>query len=523
MARKTLVIDPITRIEGHLRITCVVENGKVTDAWNTCTLFRGFEIFMKDRDPRDVWHFAMRICGVCPTPHGWNGVRASEMAMGVEKMDDNTRLIRNMMEASQIGYDHILWFYVLNAFDYVNVPNALTAKPTTPTLKALQAQLKTFVSSGQLGPFANGYWDSPLYKLPAELDLELTAHYLQAIEVQQTANDAGAVFLGGKYPHIMNYAPGGVTQLPGLEDIITYQQRMAQVKDFIDTVMLPDLLAIAPYYIDLAGVGKSYGNFLTWGVLDEQSQDPYDRLFPRGGIFGGRLALQQVDPDQTRMYTRTSWYPDTLGAGKHPLDVGQEPQQYTSLAPIDGSSLPGAKYDWTQAVRYGDQNLPMEVGPLAQMLVAYLAGRPEAVQLVDTTLAAIGQTGHPEVLNSALGRIAARVLKAKINADNALRWADELIANIGAGRTQVNVMPSVPESGQGKGGWDAPRGALCHWVRIASKKVDSFAAVPPSNWNFSPRDDAGVRGPVEEALVGMPVQQVDQPLEILRLVHTFDP
>ncbi len=523
MAKTNVVIDPITRIEGHLRVTCVVENGKVTDAWNTSTLFRGFEIFMKDRDPRDVWHFAMRICGVCPTPHGWNGVRASEMAMGVDKMDDNTRLIRNMMEASQIGYDHILWFYVLNAFDYVNVPNALNAKPTTPTLKALQAQLKTFVASGQLGPFANMYWGNPGYKLPAELDLELTAHYLQAIEIQQVANDAGGVFLGGKYPHIMNYAPGGVTQLPGIEDVITYKQRMQQVADFIDTVMLPDLLTIAPYYLDLAAVGKGVGNFLTWGVLDEKSQDPYDRLFPRGGIFGGKLALEKVDPDQTKMYTKYSWYPDSLGAGRHPLDVGQEPQQYTGIAPVDGSTLPDGKYDWTQAVRYGAQDAPMEVGPLAQMLVAYLAGRPEAVQLVNATLAAIGQTGHPEVLVSALGRIAARVLKAKINADNALRWADDLLANVSAGQTQVNTMPAVPDSGQGVGGWDAPRGALCHWVRIKNKKVDSFAAVPPSNWNFSPRDDKGVRGPVEEALVGLPVADPAQPLEILRLVHTFDP
>ena len=211
MAKTKVVIDPITRIEGHLRVTCVVENGKVTDAWNTCTLFRGFEIFMKDRDPREIWHYTMRICGVCPTPHGWNGVRATEMAMGVEKMDDNTRLIRNMMEASQTAYDHILWFYILNAFDYVNVPNALSANPTTPTLKAVQDQLKAFVASGQLGFLANMYWDHPGYKLPPDLDLELTAHYLQSIEMQQIANDAGGVFLGGKYPMIMNYAPAATS------------------------------------------------------------------------------------------------------------------------------------------------------------------------------------------------------------------------------------------------------------------------------------------------------------------------
>ena len=523
MAKTKVVIDPVTRIEGHLRVTCVVENGKVTDAWNTCTLFRGFEIFMKDRDPRDVWHYTMRICGVCPTPHGWNGVRASEMAMGIDKMDDNTRLIRNMMEASQIAYDHILWFYVLNAFDYVNVPNALKAKPTTPSLKAVQQTLKTFVASGQLGFLANMYWDNPGYKLPPDLDLELTAHYLQSIEMQQIANDAGGVFLGGKYPMIMNYAPGGCTQLPGLQDIITYKQRMQTVADFVDTVVIPDLLAIAPYYIGLASVGKGVGNFLSWGVLDEKSQDPYDRVFPRGGIYGGKLASEKVDPDETKMYTKHSFYPDSLGGGKHPLDVGQEPQEYVDLAAIAGAELPKSKYDWTQAVRYGAQEAPMEVGPLAQMLMAYLAPRPEAVKLVDSTLAAVGAAGHPEILVSALGRIVARVLKLKITMDNAQRWADELLANMAAGITQVNSMPEVPDSGEGKGGWDAPRGALCHYVRIKNKKIDSFAAVPASNWNFSPRDDKGVRGPVEEALVGMPVGDAAQPLEILRLVHTFDP
>jgi len=534
MAKTKIVIDPITRIEGHLRVTCVVENGKVTDAWNTCTLFRGFEIFMKDRDPRDTWHFAMRICGVCPTPHGWNSVRAVEEAMGIGKMDDNTRLVRNMMEASQIGYDHILWFYVLNAFDYVNVPNALRAKPSTPSLKAVQDQVRAVVESGQLGPFADQFWDHPGYKLPPELDLELTAHYLQAIEAQQKANDAGGVFMGGKFPHIMNYAPGGLTQLPPLEQIMTYKSLMAEVADFIDTVMIPDLLAIAPFYLDLAKVGKGHGNYLSWGVLDEKSQDPYERVFPRGGLFATNVAhstlfspapfdLRKVDPDQTTTFTKYSWYGDEVGAGKHPLDAGQEPIEFTSLQALDDPNPPSGKYDWTQAVRYGKDDAPMEVGPLAQMLISYASGRPQAKQLVDSTLKAIGVPGRLDLLESDLGRIAARVLKAKINADNAQRWADELLANIGAGNLTVNSMPAVPESGTGKGGWDAPRGALCHYIRIKDHKVASYAAVPASNWNFSPRDDKGVRGPVEEALVGHSVEDPSKPLELLRLVHTFDP
>jgi Ni,Fe-hydrogenase I large subunit len=492
---------------------------------------------MKNRDPRDIWHFAMRICGVCPTAHGWNGVRASEMAMGVGRMDDATRLVRNMMEASQIAYDHILWFYVLNAFDYVNVPNALRAKPTTPALRAVQDQVRAVVESGQLGPFAGQYWDHPGYKLPPELDLELTAHYLLAIEAQQTANDAGAVIMGGKFPMIMNYAPGGVTQLPPPEQIAFFKSRMTIVKKFIDDIMIPDLLAIAPHYMDLANEGKGHGNYLSWGVLDEKSQDPYDRLFPRGGIFAKDLTdtlgflstkpgaavvpVRKVDPDDTRMFTGHSWFSDGTGNGRHPLEVGQEDIEFTQLAPIDGPELPGEKYDWTQAVRYGNDSLPMEVGPLAQMLVSYGSGRAEARAVVDSTLRAIGAPGKIELLQSDLGRIAARVLKAKINIDNAVRWAEELEA-LGP-KAPVNSMPEVPESGVGKGGWDAPRGALCHWVRIKDHRVDTFSAVPASNWNFSPRDDKGVRGPVEECLVGHTVEDAERPLEILRLVHSFDP
>lgn len=517
-----VVIDPITRIEGHLRITCIVENGRVTDAWNTCTLFRGFEIFMKNRDPFGIWQFAQRICGVCPTPHAINSIQAVEHAMGVEKIDDNARLVRNMMEAAQIGYDHILWFYILNAFDYVNVPNALNAKPTTPSLKNVQDQVRAVINSGQLGPFANMYWDHPGYKLPPDLDLELTAHYLQAIDAQQAANDA-AVYLGGKYPMIMNMVPGGVTQLPTIEEITFYRSQMDQVRTFINDVMVPDLLTIAPFYIDLADTGQGVGNYLTWGVLDEKSQNPYDRLFPRGGIFDRKLKVEKVDPNKARMYTKHSYYPDRIGEGKHPLDVGQEPMDFTGLDPLDNPGPVKGKYDWTQAARYGSKNRPMEVGPLAEILVAYLSGRTEAKDLVDSTLAAIGAPGRVDLLMSNLGRIAARVLKAKINADNATRWADELLANIKSGKNSVFIQKPIPDSGTGVSGWDAPRGALSHYIRIKNKLVGAYAAVPASNWNFSPRDDKGVRGPVEEALIGMPVIDPAKPLEILRVVHTFDP
>jgi Ni,Fe-hydrogenase I large subunit len=287
--------------------------------------------------------------------------------------------------------------------------------------------------------------------------------------------------------------------------------------------MLSDLLAIAPFHLDLAKTGKGHANYLTWGVLDGKSQQPADRLFPAGGIAGGDLIVFDVDPEQARRFTKSSWFGDSVGAGKHPLDGGQEPIEFTSMPPIEGDVFPSGKYDWTQAARYGSENLPMEVGPLAEVLVAYGRGDKEIVSLVDTVLAAVGATGHPEILMSNLGRIAARVIKAKVNADHATEWADLLIANLKAGETTCYTAHPTPDTGRGHGGWDAPRGALCHYMELESGKISKFAAVPASNWNLSPRDDTGVRGPLEEALVGMPVTDTAKPLEVLRVVHTFDP
>lgn len=520
MATQLVKIDPVTRIEGHLRCTVEVTNGKVSDAWVTSTMFRGLETITKGRDPRDIWHFAQRICGVCPTPHGTNAVQATERAMGINMVPDNARLVRNMLEASQLAYDHVLWFYHLNGLDYVNPVNALKAKPTTPALKELAATLTGFAASGQLGPFANGWWTNPLYKLSPDMDLELVSHYLQALEVQRTANE-GTAIIGGKFPMIMSNVPGGVTHLPSIPQILDWQQKsIVQVKDFIDNVMLPDLLAVAQVYGADLLTGAGHKNYLTWGVLDEKSQVPEDRLFPRGAIFDGALKVEKVDPSMVKQWTKSSWYPDTLGAGKAPLDVGQDPPQPPAKMPDTMEELNG-KYGWTQAASIGDR--PMEVGPLAATLVAYLNKRPDAVALVDTVLAAVGQKGNPGVLMSNLGRVAGRVIHAKASIDNALRWSDELIANIKGGDTTYFIDKPVPDSGTGVGGWDAPRGALCHWMKIEGGKVAQWAAVPATNWNCSPRNDKGVRGPVEESLVGTPVSNPAEPLEVLRCIHTFDP
>lgn len=520
-----VVIDPITRIEGHLRITVEVENGKVKDAWNTTTMFRGFEIFMETVDPRDTWHYAQRICGVCPNPHAINSATAAERAMGVSRVPDNARLVRNMLEACQIGYDSILWFYILNAFDYVNVPNVLKAKTTDPELLGIQNTVKGIATSGQTHPFSNHYWDHPGYKLPPEVDLVLTSHYIRSIEAQQWANQACAV-LAGKFPMIMNMAAGGVTQLPSIEDIKYYLDRMALVKQFTEEIMWNDLLAVAGAFPELATFGQGVGNFLTWGLLEDKSQDPANRVFPRGGIFGGQLKVEPVDPAEVRLYTKYSYYDDAMGGGKKPFDVGQKDIKFDSYPPIDGPDMPTGKYDWTRAARYPNpagKDVPMEVGPLAEVLVAYVNGQPEVVKYVDAVLAAVGASGKPEILISNLGRVAARMIKARINVDHAAEWGTQLLANIKGGDYEVYTEPDLMSEGEGISALDAPRGALSHYCRTKDGKVSKYATIPPSNWNLAPRDDMDQRGPVEEALVGTPVADPTKPLEILRTVHTFDP
>ena len=517
-----VVIDPVTRIEGHLRVTCQVEDGQVVDAWNHAQQFRGFELILQGRDPRDAWQFAQRICGVCPTPHAHASVLATEHAMGHQAVPDNARIIRNMFEATHVGYDHILWFYILNAFDYVNVPDALNAQPTLPTLQRVQRQVRAVVDSGQLGPFAGHWWDHPAYRLEPDQNLELVHHYLQAIEIQQAANDAQA-FIGGRFPMVMSYIPGGMQQRLTPEHITYYIGQMERVRNFVDDVMIPDLLAIAPAYIELAEHGQGVGNYLSWGLFDTTSQAPEDRLIPAGIITNNDLGnVQPADLDQVRMYTRHSWYDDSAGEGRHPLDTSQQPN-FTQMNPINSPDLPEGKYDWTQAARYGDEALPMEVGPLAEMLVAYGARQPYAVGLIDSTLEALGVAGQPQILQSNLGRIAGRVLREKMNVDFAMQWAQELLDNYGRGRQAVYEHRDVPSEGEGSGGWNAPRGALAHYMRIEGGKIGSYAAVPPSNWNLSPRDDNDVRGPVEQALIGVPVEDPERPLEILRTIHTFDP
>lgn len=509
MARK-ITIDPFTRLEGHLRIEVEVENGKVKDAWSTSPLFRGMEIVLKNRDPRDAWYLSQRICGVCPISHGHTSTMGLENAFGVVP-PDSARIIRNLIEGAQYVHSHILAFYHLHALDYVDVVSALSANPTEPSLKKVQAKLQSFVKSGQLGPFANGYWGHSAYKLPPEVNLLAVAHYLEALEMQAKASQLLALF-GGKFPHMMTAAPGGVTVTPNSEMLAKALSRAKELQDWVNTIYIPDVLAIAPAYLDWASIGKGHTNYLAWGVFEDESHDPTKRLLPQGAVLNGELKLQTPSVSEITEHITHSWYVDDK-APRNPEDGFTKPA-YSGLDTND-------KYSWVKAPRLDGK--PMEVGPLARMLVAYLSGQPEAVTLIDSTLNTLGVGGHPEVLLSTLGRIAARALECKLIADKMVDWTNDLIDNFKNNRTDLWYDYTLPDSAIGVGTWEAPRGALAHWNNIENGVLKNYQVVSPSTWNFSPRDDNNIRGPVEEALIGTPVENPEQPLEILRVVHSFDP
>lgn len=508
MAR--LTIDPITRIEGHLKLDVEIEGGKVKDAWTSGTLFRGFEIILQGRDPRDAWHLTQRICGVCPTSHGHTSSMSMDDAFKA-KPPSNGRLLRNIIEGAQFVHSHILWFYHLTALDYVDVVSALKAQPKETSLKRVQEKLKAFVESKQLGPFANAYWGHPAYKLPPDINLLAVAHYLEALNMQSRASQVSALF-GGRMPMTMTSPPGGCTHVPSVEDMKDFLFRVKELQDWVDNVYIPDVLAVAPYYLDYAGVGKGHANFLSWGVFEDDSYDPKKRLLPRGAIFAEDFPkVHEAKPEDVTEHTSHSWYKDSK-----PLNpaVGETDPEYTGYDE-------NKKYTWAKAPRL--KNKPMEVGALARMLVAYASGQPTVQKLINSTLAAIGHAGQPQVLLGVIGRIAARALECKMVADSMTQWGLEIIENIKKGKTDVYTPYEIPDTAKGIGLWEAPRGALGHWIDVAGKKIKNYQCVVPTTWNVCPRDDNGVRGPIEEALIGTPVAVADKPLEILRVVHSFDP
>lgn len=548
MAR--IVVDPVTRIEGHLRIEAEMKGGHVGDAWSSGTMFRGIELILRGRDPREAWIWAQRICGVCTTVHALASVRAVEDALGIE-VPDNARLVRNIIAASQNVQDHIIHFYHLHALDWVDVTLALKADPaktsqiaqsisnwpksSTVYFKAVQDRVKTLVGSGQLSLFASGYWGHPAYRLPPEVNLLAVAHYIEALDLQREFIRIHAV-LGGKNPHLQTFLVGGMaTAMDGNEPeavinperITLLNQLVAQGKTFVEQVYLPDVMAIAGYYKDWFGYGEGLGNFMSYGDFTSRYQnDPAQFLVPRGIVLGRDLSkVHPVVPEKITESVAHSWYHYSGGdeSAKNPYD-GETNPAYTGPKPPYEYLNVDEKYSWLKAPRYDGK--AVEVGPLARVLVAYASGDQGTRKVVDATLKHFN--APPAVLFSTLGRIAARALEAQMLVDQLPGWVAQLDNNMSHGNVKIHNgekwdPDSWPKSCRGFGFHEAPRGSLGHWIEIENKAIVNYQAVVPSTWNAGPRDASGQRGAYEAALMGTPIADPERPLEILRTVHSFDP
>jgi hydrogenase large subunit len=567
MATQTIVVDPITRIEGHLRIEARTNDaGVIEQASSSGTMVRGIEIILRGRDPRDAWAFAQRICGVCTLVHGIASVRAVEDALKYE-IPPNAQLIRNLMIGAQYIHDHVMHFYHLHALDWVDVVSALKADPkkTADIAQSLsnwpksspgyfadtQKKLKGFVEAGQLGIFANGYWGHPAYKLPPEVNLLAVAHYLEALVWQRDVVQIHAIF-GGKNPH-PNFLVGGAACAisvhpeqagkPGLGGAagmgatavnLVGLQRIRNVIDsmrsFVDQVYVPDTLAIAGFYKDWAKQGEGVGNFLCYGDFPAKAtNDVASFLVPRGVILNRDVSrVHEVDlhaEDQIQEYVAHSWYDYAGGKDKglHPYQ-GETRLHYTGPKPPYEHLDTDQSYSWLKSPRW--KGKPMEVGPLARMLMLYATGNKQAKELVNFTLKKLD--APVAALFSTLGRTAARTLETKIFVDAMDGWYNQLMVNIKAGDVRTfnekQWDPKTwPKEAKGAGYTEAPRGALAHWIVIKNGTIDNYQAVVPSTWNAGPRDAAGQSGPYEAALKGHKLADAKQPVEILRTIHSFDP
>jgi hydrogenase large subunit len=560
---RRVVVDPVTRIEGHLRCEVNIDsNNVITNAVSTGTMWRGLEVILKGRDPRDAWAFVERICGVCTGTHALTSVRAVEDALKID-IPKNANLIRNLMQATLYVHDHLVHFYHLHALDWVDVVSALKADPKKTSelaqsisdwpmsspgyFRDLQSRLKRFVESGQLGPFRNGYWGHPAMKLPPEANLMAVAHYLEALDFQKEIVKIHTVF-GGKNPH-PNWLVGGMPCAINIDDVgavgAINMERLNLVSqiidrsiDFVDKVYLPDVVAIAGFYKDWASIGgglasqcvMSYGDFPS--IANDYSEKSL--LLPRGAIINGKFdEIHPIDlyaEGEIQEFVAHSWYSyGDDSRGLHPFDGITEPKfelgaghkgTKTRIEQLDES----AKYSWIKSPRW--KGYPMEVGPLARYLIGYHQNKPEFKEPVDALLKKLD--APKSALFSTLGRTAARALEASWAAQQMRGFFDELIANIKAGDTATANIDkwepaSWPKTARGVGFTEAPRGALGHWLKIADTRIDSYQAVVPTTWNAGPRDVKGQIGAYEASLMGTRMAVPDQPLEILRTLHSFDP
>ena len=541
-----ITVDPITRIEGHLRIDCEVEGGQVANSWSSGQMWRGIEIILQGRDPRDAWVFTQRICGVCTTVHAIVSVRAVENALGME-VPLNAQYIRNMIIAAHAVHDHIVHFYQLSALDWVDIVSALDADPkkaanlaqslsdwprnSVQEFTAVQDKLKGFVASGQLGVFGSGYWGHPAMKLPPEVNLLAVAHYLQALDYQRRANQIVGI-LGSKTPHIQNLAVGGVSNPinPDSQSTLTLE-RLYKIKTLIDEigafvnqVYVPDVAAIGALYADWTAYGAGVTNYLSVPDMPLDTRGTQFAL-PGGYIEGGDLAgFKPINDYQDKYFengvkesVKHAWYQGGKGA-LHPYD-GETDPQYTSFED-DG------KYSWVKAPTFYDKRA--QVGPLANVLAMVVAGHEPTKRNLDKVLALAGKVAGADIplaaLHSTIGRHAARAVRCAVLYETLGQQWQLLIDNIAKGDFTTFNRPMFPKGEiRGFGYHEAPRGVLSHWAVINNGKIANYQAVVPSTWNAGPRDENDAMGPYEASLIGNPVADPERPLEVLRTIHSFDP
>ena len=540
-----ITIDPLTRIEGHLRVDVEVDGGEVTKAWSSGQMFRGLENILKGRDPRDAWLFVQRICGVCTTVHALASVRSVEDALGLE-IPQNAQYIRNLVQSIHSLHDHIVHFYALSALDWVDVVSALDADPVATSklaetlsnwpgnsskrFQAVKDKLKGLVASGQLGPFANAYWGHSAMKLPPEANLMAVSHYLEALDYQRKATQALAI-ISGKNPHIQNLSVGGVTcainpdndSTLNMERLYYVKQLVEEVRGFINEVYVNDVVAVGALYKEWLPYGAGVTNYLAAPDMFLNTKGTEFDL-PGGTVMNGDLSTIKPITSISDEYFKSNveesiaraWYDGDWS--KHPWEEDTEPK-YTDFQDE-------GRYTWLKAPRF--QGKPMQVGPLAQLVVGYAQGHELTVNSVNAALGKIsavaGVNVGPEILHSTIGRHAARAVRCSMMADLALKHWDLLVNNIATGDLEIFNPPTFPKGEQkGVGVHEAPRGLLSHWCVIQDGKIKNYQCVVPSTWNAGPRDAEGQLGPYEASLMGNPIADAEKPLEVLRTIHSFDP
>lgn len=536
------IIDPITRIEGHLRVEMEVDNGVVTDAWVSGGCFRGMELVVQDRTPEDAAQIVQRICGVCPVSHTHASSLAGEAAYGIV-IPNQARIIRNLVEGGQFLHSHILWLYTLAALDYVNPLNALNANvgkaydlmeaagtSCSTDLKTLMGTLTKFANNGQLSIFSGGWFldgQAPeAYKLDPEADLICTAHYLEALNMQAKASEICGL-IGGKMPHIMTLVPGGTAFVPTEEKLDELYSITREIRNWVDSTMLPDTKIIASAYPEALGFGRGCGRYVAWGVFQRENFEMADRYMPSGVVYtNDGLRLEDPDPSLIKEYVGHSWY---VGDSDLNPKEGVTDPLYTEYYVAgteheENGHMIGTvndRYTWSKGPSYNGEC--MEAGPFSRVLAAYLRGGEKNAYIVnnlDKLMADLNLT-LPQ-LQSTLGRVAARQVECSYIAHLMVDWVDELIEALKGGDSEYFRAPEHL-TGYGCGMWEAPRGALYHDEHVDNGRITGYQIIIPTTWNIAPRNAEGVRGPMEQALIGTPVNNVDAPINALRTVHSFDP